>query len=227
MPTGEQRERNRERVVQAAMACLLEGGIEAVQLRGVARRAGVAVRSVERYFHGRYDLLEATGVAIAHNAFNDLRVYVATAAFQALNGRAQLLAILRQRLEHCLRQHERVIGIIELEVYAFRHGKSRSLFRRLRASLRDVEEVTKGCIEKGLRDGSIKLRVPRQKLLDTLVVDFNGFIMRLAFLQAEEKQGDKVRRRHARAMLRGIEAMLTGDDGEVKEGGHAPDDRRP
>ena len=76
MPTGKQRERNRERVVQAAMECFLKGGIKAVQVVAVAERAGVAKRSVERYFHGRYDLLEATGVAIAHKAFKELRDYV-------------------------------------------------------------------------------------------------------------------------------------------------------
>lgn len=219
MPTGKQRERNRERVVQAAMECFLKGGIEAVQLRLVAEKAGVAVRSIERYFHGRYGLLEATGLAIVHKAFKDLRTYLATPAFQAMSGREQLMAILRHRLDHCLESHESIICVIELEVYAFRHGESQSLFHRFRESLKDVEEVINQCIDKGLADGSINLGVSRQKLLDTLVVDFNGFIMRLAFLQAEEGKSEQLRHRHARAMLHSIEGMLTGKKGD----GHGPD----
>jgi AcrR family transcriptional regulator len=52
----------RQRVVDAAMALATEGGYEAVQMRDVAARAGVAMGTVYRYFTSKDHILAAAMV---------------------------------------------------------------------------------------------------------------------------------------------------------------------
>src|SRR5688500_30526 len=56
--TRSQRQR-RKRIVQAAAALASRGGIEAMQMRTVAERAGVALGTLYRYFPSKMDLVVA------------------------------------------------------------------------------------------------------------------------------------------------------------------------
>ena len=53
------REARRTRVIEAAMRMAHEGGYEAVQMRAVADRSGVALGTIYRYFSGKDELLIA------------------------------------------------------------------------------------------------------------------------------------------------------------------------
>ncbi|MCU0267511.1 MAG: TetR family transcriptional regulator [Acidimicrobiales bacterium] len=55
----------RQRVIEAAMALAAEGGYDAVQMRDVAARAGVALGTIYRYFLGKDHLLAAVLVSWA------------------------------------------------------------------------------------------------------------------------------------------------------------------
>ena len=52
----------RERVIRAAMELGAEGGYDAVQMRDVAQRAGVALGTIYRYFSSKDHLLAAAMV---------------------------------------------------------------------------------------------------------------------------------------------------------------------
>ena len=49
----------RKRIVQAAAALASRGGVEAMQMRTVAERAGVALGTLYRYFPSKMDLVVA------------------------------------------------------------------------------------------------------------------------------------------------------------------------
>lgn len=49
----------RQRIVQTAAALALRGGVEAMQMRSVAERAGVALGTLYRYFPSKMDLVAA------------------------------------------------------------------------------------------------------------------------------------------------------------------------
>ncbi len=59
-PLTRAQQARRQRVIDAAMGLGLEGGYEAVQMRDVAARAGVAMGTVYRYFTSKDHLLAAT-----------------------------------------------------------------------------------------------------------------------------------------------------------------------
>jgi AcrR family transcriptional regulator len=60
-PTGRSRSQHqrRKRILQAAAALASRGGVEAMQMRTVAERAGVALGTLYRYFPSKMDLVVA------------------------------------------------------------------------------------------------------------------------------------------------------------------------
>src|SRR5215469_10739546 len=57
--TEERREARREQILDAARACVLEHGLEAVSMEMIIDRSGLSTGAVYRYFKGKDDLLEA------------------------------------------------------------------------------------------------------------------------------------------------------------------------
>ena len=60
-------------IVAAARAAASEGGMAAVQIALVARRAGIAAGTVYRYFPGKTDLIAAVLAEISEHEIGELR----------------------------------------------------------------------------------------------------------------------------------------------------------
>jgi TetR/AcrR family transcriptional regulator, transcriptional repressor of aconitase len=65
--TEERREARREQILDAARACLLEHGLEAVSMEMIIARSGLSTGAVYRYFKGKDDIIAATVRATAHD----------------------------------------------------------------------------------------------------------------------------------------------------------------
>jgi AcrR family transcriptional regulator len=63
--TQEAREARREQILDAARACLLEHGLEAVSMEMIIARSGLSTGAVYRYFKGKDDIMAATVQATA------------------------------------------------------------------------------------------------------------------------------------------------------------------
>jgi AcrR family transcriptional regulator len=63
----------RERVIRAALELGAEGGYDAVQMRDVAARAGVALGTIYRYFSSKDHLLAAVSAQVAAEISDDIR----------------------------------------------------------------------------------------------------------------------------------------------------------
>ena len=57
--TEERREARRQQILDAARACLLEHGLEAVSMEMIIARSGLSTGAVYRYFTGKDELIEA------------------------------------------------------------------------------------------------------------------------------------------------------------------------
>jgi AcrR family transcriptional regulator len=58
--TEERREARREQILDAARACLLEHGLEAVSMEMIIARSGLSTGAVYRYFKGKDEIMAAT-----------------------------------------------------------------------------------------------------------------------------------------------------------------------
>jgi len=63
--TEERREARREQILDAARACLLEHGLEAVSMEMIIARSGMSTGAVYRYFKGKDEII---GAAVAASA---------------------------------------------------------------------------------------------------------------------------------------------------------------
>ena len=63
--TEERREARREQILDAARACLLEHGLEAVSMEMIIARSGLSTGAVYRYFKGKDEII---GAAVAASA---------------------------------------------------------------------------------------------------------------------------------------------------------------
>ena len=57
--TEERREARRQQILDAARACMLERGLEAVSMEMIIARSGLSTGAVYRYFKGKDELIEA------------------------------------------------------------------------------------------------------------------------------------------------------------------------
>ncbi|MGW4377084.1 TetR/AcrR family transcriptional regulator [Streptomyces albidoflavus] len=100
----------RERLVDAGVELVLEGGTASVGLREIARRAGVSHGAPRRYFPTHRALLSA----IARRGFEELGVRAAAAVDGTAGAREELAALARAYLAFALERR----GMFEL---MFRH----------------------------------------------------------------------------------------------------------
>jgi len=63
--TEERKEARREQILDAARACLLERGLEAVSMEMIIARSGLSTGAVYRYFKGKDDIMAAAVQATA------------------------------------------------------------------------------------------------------------------------------------------------------------------
>jgi TetR/AcrR family transcriptional regulator, transcriptional repressor of aconitase len=63
--TEERREARREQILDAARACLVEHGLEAVSMEMIIARSGLSTGAVYRYFKGKDEIIEAAAAASA------------------------------------------------------------------------------------------------------------------------------------------------------------------
>lgn len=61
--TEERRQARREQILDAARACLLEHGLEAVSMEMIIARSGLSTGAVYRYFKGKDEIMEAAVTA--------------------------------------------------------------------------------------------------------------------------------------------------------------------
>jgi len=63
--TDERREARRQQILDAARACVLEHGLEAVSMEMIIARSGLSTGAVYRYFKGKDEILEAAVIGAA------------------------------------------------------------------------------------------------------------------------------------------------------------------
>ena len=63
--TEERREARRQQILDAARACMLEYGLEAVSMEMIIARSGLSTGAVYRYFKGKDEIIEAAIVTAA------------------------------------------------------------------------------------------------------------------------------------------------------------------
>ncbi|MGH3319578.1 MAG: TetR family transcriptional regulator [Streptosporangiaceae bacterium] len=105
--------RRRERIVRTAAALASRGGIDAMQMRAVAERAGVALGTLYRYFPSKMDLL----VAIISEELNLLEASIEHRPPTASAPSARAVDVLMRATRSLMRDPEFAEGVLRAMVF--------------------------------------------------------------------------------------------------------------
>ncbi|GAB3498601.1 TetR family transcriptional regulator [Nocardiopsis coralliicola] len=104
----------RKRIVQTAAALALRGGVEAMQMRTVAERAGVALGTLYRYFPSKMDLV----VAVVTEELDLLEASISRRPPAADTIAARLVDVLQRATRALLREPELADALVRSLIMA-------------------------------------------------------------------------------------------------------------
>jgi TetR/AcrR family transcriptional regulator, cholesterol catabolism regulator len=109
-PTGRSRSQlqRRKRILQAAAALASRGGVEAMQMRTVAERAGVALGTLYRYFPSKMDLV----VAVVNEELDTLEASLDRRPPRASTAAGRAVEILMRATRGLMREPELADALI-------------------------------------------------------------------------------------------------------------------
>lgn len=155
MSLEEVREQNKRTVIEAALDCFIEQGIEQTKISEIARRAELTERSVYRYFENKADLaLSAALLFWDDNQQKIERAHVKSAPDQS--GIAQIYEILCAYAELYFSDRQKIIFVQEAEGYLNRNGKSALLDNKPPTPFESSRAPLANAIRAGIADGSVK-----------------------------------------------------------------------
>lgn len=182
MSLEELREQNKRTVIEAALACFLEKGIEQTKISEVARRAELTERSVYRYFETKADL--ALAAALLFWEDNQQKIEQAHArSAEEKSGIAQIYEILCAYADLYFTNRQKIIFVQEAEVYLNRNGKSALLDNKPPTPYESSHAPLANAIRAGLADGSVRANVNVKLLYYNTYDALLGLLQKMAISQ--------------------------------------------
>lgn len=177
-PKPSRREANKRKVIDQALLCFVEQGIENSKVSEIAQRAGLTERSVFRYFETKADLVLETALLLWEQ-------YMDLAAVQAGQdeqpcGADQVHYVLRQYARLYFTHRSEIIFIHEAEAYLNRCGKAMLLDKKPPAPYEAGVGPLSKAIRRGIEDGSVRTDVDIANLYYNTYDSLLGLIQKLA-----------------------------------------------
>jgi len=193
--TEERREARREQILDAARACLLEHGLEAVSMEMIIARSGMSTGAVYRYFKGKDEIIGAAVAASASEIGGAVAPILVNASTRAPS---QLIEELLAAWVHYSRSGVGAAAGID-RMPAALHGWSYAqtdpeLKAVLRASLRGFREACVPIIKQWQADGVVATGVEPDAVAQLLLSISLGFVAQRSLT------GDADVRAHADAL---------------------------
>lgn len=117
MANEELREKNIKKVLQEAIKCFQEFGIENSKISTIAKRSGVDQRSIYRYFSGKEDLVTKATLYFWKHIFNDWDSLKSRPDFQNLTGKEQVQTVLLSHLKRFDEQYVSGFLLVDYDTY--------------------------------------------------------------------------------------------------------------
>jgi Transcriptional regulator len=204
MSLEELREQNKRTVIEAALACFIERGIEQTKISEIAQRAGLTERSIYRYFETKADLVLSAALLFWDD--NQQKIERAHAlAGRGKTGIAQIHEILCAYGELYFTNRQEIIFVQEAEGYLNRNGKSALLDNKPPTPLNRSRAPLANAIRAGIADGTVKTSKDVELLYYNTYDALLGLLQKMAIMQ----DGSTTSEIDARARLTHFCRLLT------------------
>lgn len=182
MSLEEVREQNKRTVIEAALACFIEQGIEQTKISEIARRAELTERSIYRYFETKADLVLAAALLFWDDNQQKIERAHAGGAHDK-NGTAQIYEILCAYSDLFFTNRREIIFVQEAEGYLNRNGKSALLDNKPPTPFESSRAPLANAIRAGIADGSVKAGESVELLYYNTYDALLGLLQKMAITQ--------------------------------------------
>lgn len=182
MSLEELREQNKRTVIEAALGCFIERGIEQTKISEIARRAELTERSIYRYFETKADLALAAALLFWEDNQQKIEQAHATST-QEKSGIVQIYEILCAYADLYFTDRQKIIFVQEAEGYLNRNGKSALLDNKPPTPFRSSHAPLANAIRAGIADGSVKADANVELLYYNTYDALLGLLQKMAISQ--------------------------------------------
>ena len=181
----ELRNYNKKRVMEAAIKCLGEKGINATKVSEIAERAGVTTRSIERYYGGKENLLEEAVTHIVGKMFKVTADNLKAAEIEvgSATGLQWMETFIDLQIEYFKDNYLEYMSVAEIEIYFYRKNQCLNLSEHHLESLKNVRDILIRIIDCGKKDGTINKDVEPRDVANLVSVVLQGAMLRLSIVR--------------------------------------------
>ena len=189
MPTEQDRENNLQHAREVAYQCMLEYGVNFTNYELVAKKSGLGLRTLRRYFRNKVELVCDVMQTIGKERYRETcEAMVATISKDAC-GLEQLRQIHYRMYDLCKNRRSPWLMLSELELFAYDNRISGEILGQYLTETRNSKKYVKQILLKGMKDGSIRTDIDPDAYTTLLANTYVGMLQRMgASRYAETEQ---------------------------------------
>lgn len=179
MPTELDKEKNLQHAREVAFACILEFGIYSTTYEIIAKRSGLGVRTLRRYFRNKVDLICDVMNTIGKEKYRELFKKMADSFVPGETGLEQLQKF--HKLAAGQQGRQRSVWLIrsEYELFMYQNSVSDEVLNRYLQMIGEGRELVKRILKKGIADGSIRDDMDVETWASLMGNSFVGLLQRM------------------------------------------------
>lgn len=179
--------KNVKNVLEEALNCFNNYGIEETKIVSIAKAAGVTSRSVYRYFGTKENLVLQVAIDFLNKGFDVVEKHIAKKNFQEKNGLMQVEDFFNLQIKHFKEEPADALMLKEFEVFLRKHADSEDLMTVYVERFNESKTILEMALQKGIADGSIRSDMDMDLVSRTLAVTFAGVLQRIALYYSNKK----------------------------------------
>ncbi len=180
MSLEELRERNIQLVIEKALYCFTEQGIEHTKVKDIAREAGLTERSLFRYFATKADIIQAAAYTYWCQTLQKVSEEFRRAETDRLTGIEQIEFLLDLYCRLFLEDQKGTRFTLDAEVSLYNANRNDQVLNRPPEPYEISESPLVMAIHKGLADGSVNPKYDPKELYYNAYDSILGVLQRLA-----------------------------------------------
>lgn len=179
MSTEQMKELNLQRTREAAFECMMEYGVNRTTHEMLAKKVGLGLRTVRRYFPTKVDLVCDVMKSVGSKRYYEMWDGIMAEISSEDNGLDQIQQMLQQLFAQCKNGRSPFLITYELELFAYENRVSAEILSSYLKTIQSSRRYMKQIIKKGIMDGSIGSYIDPETATTLMTNTYVGMLQRL------------------------------------------------
>ncbi len=180
MSLEELREQNKQLVVEKALECFIENGVDQTKIKDIAKAAKLTERSIYRYFETKVDIIQAATYLYWAKTLEEKAKAVEECNIGHMTGIEQISVLLNMYGSMFNESPKGVRFTIDAEMALYKAGRNKQVLNRPPVRFELSTSPVVMAIQKGLEDGSVSPKVDVKELYYNAYDAILGVMQRLS-----------------------------------------------